>query len=112
MEKSSARTVTRLLRAWSTGDPGARDQPLPLVYDELRRVARQYLRRERPGHTLQPTALVHETYLKLVDLDRVRWQNRAHFFAMAAQLIRRILVDHARSHAAAKRGGGKRAVTL
>jgi RNA polymerase sigma factor (TIGR02999 family) len=85
---------------------------MPLVYDELRRVARQSLRHERSGHTLQPTALVNEAYLKLVDLHRLQWQDRAHFFAVSAQLIRRILVDHARRHAAAKRGGGVRPVTL
>lgn len=112
MQTPSASAVTRLLLEWSNGDQAALDQLMPLVYDELRQVARQYLRHERPGHTLQPTALAHEAYLKLVDQQRVRWQNRAHFFAVAAQLIRRILVDHARSHAAAKRGGGLRAVTL
>jgi RNA polymerase sigma factor (TIGR02999 family) len=112
MGEPPANAVTRLLLAWSDGDPGARDELLPLVYGELRRVARQHLRHERPGHTLQPTALVHETYMKLVDLRRVRWQSRAHFFAVAAQLMRRILVDHARGRAAAKRGGGMKAVTL
>ena len=107
-----ANAVTRLLREWSDGDQEALDRLIPLVYDELRRLARQYLRHERPGHTLQPTALVHEAYLKLVDQRRTRWQNRAHFFAVAAQLIRRILVDHARSHAAAKRGGGVSTLAL
>src|SRR6266571_7273109 len=108
MEAPPANAVTRLLLDWSRGDEEALAKLMPLVYDELRRIARQYLGRERAGHTLQPTALVHEAYLKLVGLRRIRWQNRAHFFAVAARLIRRILVDHARSHAAAKRGGGVR----
>lgn len=95
--------VTALLLAWSDGDQAAGSRLIDTVYDELRRVARRHLRRER-DHSLAPTALVHETYLKLVDQRRVRWQNRAHFFGIAAQLMRRILVDHARSRAAAKRG--------
>ena len=106
MEMPAANAVTLLLQEWRGGDQSAFDRLLPLVYGELRLIARQYLRRERPGHTLQPTALVHEAYLKLVGLNRIRWQNRAHFFAVAAQLIRRILVDHARRQAAHKRGGG------
>ena len=106
MEAAPASAVTRLLLEWSDGDGQALTRLIPLVYDELRRIAGQYLRRERAGHTLQPTAVVHEAYLKLVGQRRVRWQNRAHFFAVAAQLIRRILVDHARARAAAKRGGG------
>jgi len=97
--------VTALLLAWGEGDAGARSRLIDVVYDELRRVARGHLRRERPDHSLAPTALVHEAYLKLVDQRRVRWQNRAHFFAIAAHVMRRILVDHARSRAAAKRGG-------
>ena len=112
METPPAKAVTGLLLDWRNGDQGALDRLMPLVYDELRRVARQCLRHERAGHTLQPTALVHEVYLKLADLHRLQWQDRAHFFAVAAQLIRRILVDHARRHAAAKRGGGVPAVTL
>ena len=112
MPTPPANAVTRLLLEWRNGDQGALDRLMPLVYDELRRVARQRLRHERPGHTLQSTALVNEAYLKLVDLHRLQWQDRAHFFAVAAQLIRRILVDHARRHAAAKRGGGVPAVTL
>ena len=101
----TARTdVTALLLAWSEGDAGARNDLIDAVYRELRQVARGYLRRERPDHSLAPTALVHEAYMKLVDQRRVRWQNRAHFFAIAAQVMRRILVDHARSRAAAKRG--------
>jgi RNA polymerase sigma factor (TIGR02999 family) len=95
--------VTALLLAWSDGDQAAASRLIEAVYDELRRVARRHLRGER-DHSLAPTALVHEAYLKLVDQRRVRWQNRAHFFGIAAQLMRRILVDHARSRAAAKRG--------
>jgi RNA polymerase sigma factor (TIGR02999 family) len=97
--------VTQLLADLEAGRPEAEKQLLPLVYDELRRVAAGYMRRERPGHTLQATALVHEAYIQLVDQTRVTWRNRAHFFAVAAQLMRRILVDHARSHNAQKRGG-------
>ena len=94
--------VTALLQAWAQGDARAQDDLLPLVYQELRRQAATYLRHERTGHTLQPTALVHEAYLRLVG-QRVHWQNRLHFFAIAAQMMRRVLVDHARAHAAAKR---------
>jgi RNA polymerase sigma factor (TIGR02999 family) len=97
--------VTQLLRRWAEGDAGARDELLPLVYDELRAVAARHLARERRAGTLQATALVHEAYLKLVDHERMQWQGRAHFFAVAAQVIRRILVDHARSRSAQKRGG-------
>jgi len=104
--------VTRLLVAWSKGDRDALEELIPVVYGELRRIAGRYLRHERPDHTLQPTVLVHEAYLKLVDQDRARWQNRAQFFGVAAQLMRRILVDHARMHAAAKRGGGMTPITL
>jgi RNA polymerase sigma factor (TIGR02999 family) len=104
--------VTQLLVAWTNGDRAALEELIPVVYPELRRIAGRYLRRERVGHTLQPTALVHEAYVKLIDQDRARWQNRAHFFGVAAQLMRRILVDHAREHGAAKRGGGARPVTL
>ena len=98
--------VTQLLVNWGNGDQDALNQLLPLVNDELRRLARNCLRRERPGHTLQPTALVNEAYLRLINQQHVQWQNRAHFFGIAAQLMRRILVDHARRHAYAKRGGG------
>jgi RNA polymerase sigma factor (TIGR02999 family) len=101
-----APNVTRLLVDWGQGDQEALDQLAPLVYDELRRLAGNQLRRERPGHTLQSTALVHEAYLRLIDQKNVRWQNRAHFFGVASQMIRRILVDHARAHQAAKRGAG------
>lgn len=101
----SASDVTQLLLKWSDGDQEALDQLMPLVYTELRRLADRYLRRERPGHTLQATALVHEAYVQLIDQRNVRWQNRAHFFGIAANLMRQILVQYARSHRAAKRGG-------
>lgn len=97
--------VTRILADWSGGDPGAPEQLIPLVYEELRRLARSYLDRERPDHTLQATALVHEAYLQLVDQRTATWQNRAHFLGVAAQSMRHILVDHARTHRAEKRGG-------
>lgn len=97
--------VTQLLVDWSRGDQKALDKLMPLVYSELRRLASNYLRRERQGHTLQPTALVNEAYLKLIDQKNSRWQNRAQFFGVSAQLMRRILVDHARAHQADKRGG-------
>jgi len=104
--------VTQLLLAWSGGDRGALADLIPVVYGELRRIAARYLRHERVGHTLQATALVHEAYFKLIDQDHARWQNRAQFFGVAAQLMRRILVDHARTHVAAKRGGGVTPITL
>jgi RNA polymerase sigma factor (TIGR02999 family) len=104
--------VTGLLRAWSQGDPGAAEKLVPLVYDDLRRRAARYLRRERREHTLRPTALVHETYLRLVGQDRVAWKSRAQFFGVAAQVMRRILVDHARERGAAKRAGGWCRVSL
>jgi RNA polymerase sigma factor (TIGR02999 family) len=107
-----ARTVTQLLLAWSEGDQQAGDQLLPLVYDELRRIAVRQFAHERPGHLLQPTALVHEAYERLVDLRAMRWQDRAHFYAMAARIMRRLLVDHARHQHAAKRGAGQTAVPL
>ena len=97
--------VTQLLVDWSKGDQAALDKLMPLVYSELRRLASNYLRHERAGHTLQPTALVNEAYLKLIDQRNAQWQNRAQFFGISAQLMRRILVDHARQHQAAKRGG-------
>jgi RNA polymerase sigma-70 factor, ECF subfamily len=102
---TSPQSVTELLKAWGDGDPAALDRLVPIVYGELHRQADRYLRRESPGHTLQPTALVNEAYLRLVDQHQARWQNRSQFFGVAAQLMRRILVDHARRHAAAKRGG-------
>jgi RNA polymerase sigma-70 factor (ECF subfamily) len=104
--------VTGLLRAWGRGDLDARDKLMPLVYEELRRRAAAYLRREREDHTLQPTALVHEAYLRLVGQERVVWQNRAHFVGVAAQMMRRILVDYARGHRRGKRGGGAVKVVL
>ena len=104
--------VTRLLAAWSQGDTGALEELIPLVYDELHRLAEQYLGREPAGVTLQPTAVVHEAYLKLVDQKRVTWKNRGHFFAVAAQAMRRLLVDHARRRDAAKRGGSVTLVPL
>ena len=107
-----ARDVTTLLHAWSGGDPGARDQLMQVLYADLRRRAAAYLRRERQGHTLQPTALVHEAYLRLVNQDRTDWQNRAQFFGVASQMMRRILIDHARAGKVAKRSGQWLQVTL
>jgi RNA polymerase sigma factor (TIGR02999 family) len=104
--------VTHLLRNWRDGDEEARNQLMGVVYEELRRQAGRYLRRERSDHTLQPTALVHEAYLQLIDQSRVNWENRAHFFGAAARLMRRILVDHARAHQAEKRGGGEERLAL
>ena len=104
--------VTQLLIAWNGGDKDALDKLLPIVYDELRRQAARYLRRERPGHTLQTTALIHEAYLRLIDQKSVHWQNRAQFFGIAAQMMRRILVDHARTKHRAKRGGSDVRVSL
>ncbi|MEW6735539.1 MAG: sigma-70 family RNA polymerase sigma factor [Acidobacteriota bacterium] len=109
--KSSSKEVTRLLLEWNAGNQDALINLIPLVYDELHRLARRYLRRERSSHTLQATALVNEAYLHLIDQD-VQWQNRAHFFGIAAQLMRRILVGYARSQAAFKRGGGKTKLSL
>jgi RNA polymerase sigma factor (TIGR02999 family) len=108
----AAATVTTLLRAWGGGDHAAFERLTPLVYDELRRRARHYLRGERPHHTLRPTALVHEAYLRLIRLDQVEWQDRAHFFALAARQMRRILVDSARARQNRKRGGGAVRVTF
>jgi RNA polymerase sigma factor (TIGR02999 family) len=103
--KPSSQDVTQMLLDWGNGHKEALDQLTPLVYDELHRLAARYLRRERPGHTLQTTALVHEVYLRLVNQDRVQWQNRAHFLSIAATMMRRVLVNYAESHRAAKRGG-------
>ncbi len=108
----SSHDVTALLVDWSHGNAAARDRLMPLVYAELRRIARRSLAAVRPEDTLQPTALVHEAYLKLVDQRQVNWHDRAHFFGVAAQLMRRILVDHARRHQAGKRGGGVRPLAL
>jgi RNA polymerase sigma factor (TIGR02999 family) len=106
------RNITQLLDAWGSGDKAALDALMPVVYDELRRQASRYLRRERPGHTLQTTALINEAYLRLADQKQTRWQNRAQFFGIAAQLMRRILVDHARTKHRAKRGGSDVRVSL
>jgi RNA polymerase sigma-70 factor (ECF subfamily) len=104
--------ATELLLAWSGGDEGARERMLPLVYDELRRLAASYLRRERPGHTLQPTALVHEAYVRLIDQRQVDWSNRAQFVGLAAVMMRRVLLNHARDRKADKRGAGAEHVPL
>ena len=110
---SPTHTVTQMLAEWSnSGDRDALDKLMPIVYEELRRQAARYLRHERDGHTLQTTALVHEAYVRLIDQAGVRWQNRAHFYAIAAEMMRRILVDHARKRNAAKRGGDALRVTL
>lgn len=106
MSLSPAADVTRLLHAWRAGEEGALDRLMPLVYDELRRVAHARMRAQQPGHSLQTTALVHEAYLRLVDAREHDWQNRTHFFALCAQAMRQILVDIARAKGAAKRGGG------
>jgi len=112
MNPTASPPVTQLLRAWGEGDEQALGRLMPVVYEELRRRARNYLARERPGATLQPTALVNEVYLRLVDAANVRWQDRAHFFAISAQMMRRILVDAARARGSEKRGGEIRKVTL
>ena len=108
----SPNEVTQLLVAWSNGDRAARDEIMPLVYDELRRLAHRYMDRERRDHTLQTSALVNEAYLRLIDQKDVHWQNRAHFFGIAAQMMRRILVDYARKRGFAKRGGDDKPVSL
>lgn len=112
MTTPSSKEVTQLLQAWGNGDKAAFNRLVPVVYDELRRLANHYMRRERPGQTLQTTALVHEAYTRLVDYKRVRFEDRAHFFAVAAQVMRRILVERARSRQAAKRGKGAAKVSL
>jgi RNA polymerase sigma-70 factor (ECF subfamily) len=104
--------ITELLAEWSGGNQAALDELYPLVYDELHRLARRYMSRERKGHTLQTTALINEAYVRLVDQRNVQWANRSHFFAISAQIMRRILIDHARRQAYAKRGGGARQVSL
>jgi RNA polymerase sigma factor (TIGR02999 family) len=111
-EPPSTHEVTRLLVSWCDGDEAALERLMPLVHGELMRLARHYMGRERSGHTLQPTALVNEAYMRLVDWKNVRWQNRSHFFGVAAQMMRRILVDFARSRPAPKRDGGARLLTL
>ena len=104
--------VTRLLLAWNAGDRAALERLMPLVYAELRQLAERHFRKERPGHTLQPTAIVHEAYFRLIDQTRVTWKNRGHFLAIASQAMRRILIDHARGRGAEKRGGQAERVTL
>jgi RNA polymerase sigma factor (TIGR02999 family) len=112
MSGSSLHEVTQLLLDWKHGDKAALDKLMPLVHEELRRIARRYMRGERGGHTLQSAALVNEAYLRLIDVKSMDWQNRAHFFAMSSQLMRRILVDHARSRNYAKRGGAQQKLSL
>jgi RNA polymerase sigma-70 factor (ECF subfamily) len=112
MSVPPAHEITRLLRAWSEGDEAALEKLTPLVYEPLHRVARRYMAAERPDHTLQTTALIHEMYLRLVDAGQVNWNDRAHFFAICARLMRRILTDFARSRCYQKRGGGARHLPL
>lgn len=112
MESLSQKQISQLLEDWSNGDKAALDQLIPLVYEELKRLARYHMRRERADHTLQTSALVNEAYLRLVDYKRMRWQDRAHFLGVAAQAMRRILVDHARKRQYGKRGGAGLKVTL
>lgn len=109
---AASRDVTRLLRAWSDGDETALERLVPLIEDELRRLARAYMARERKGHTLQATALVNEVFLRFPAAGRLRWQDRAHFIAVAARLMRRVLIDHARVRGSRKRGGGAQRITL
>jgi RNA polymerase sigma factor (TIGR02999 family) len=112
MANTSSHEVTQLLIDWSNGSQAAHERLIPLVERELHRLAHHYMRREKPGHSLQTTALVHEAYLRLVDQKHVHWKNRGHFFALAAQLMRRILVDRARSRRYAKRGGGAHRISF
>jgi RNA polymerase sigma factor (TIGR02999 family) len=112
MSTPQTNQVTRLLLDWGKGDKTALDELMPLVYHELRQLASSYLKKEKPGHTLQPTALIHEAYLRLVDQNTPQWESRTHFYAVAARLMRQILVDHARTRIAAKRGGGQPKVSL
>ncbi len=112
MPQTSSQQLTQMLIQLSEGNAQMVDDILPLIYDELRRLAGNYLRRERSDHTLQPTALVHEAYIKLIDQTQVKWQNRAHFFGIAANIMRRILVDYARQHRADKRGGAAEKLPL
>ena len=111
-ERNTGPNVTFLLRAWGAGDQTALDQLIPVVHGELKRIARRYMARERQGHTLQPSALVNEAFLRLVDVHGVQWQDRAHFFALSAQMMRRILVNYALARGAGKRGGAARQVSL
>ena len=112
MVSAECSETTRLLRAWANGDQEALDQLTPRVYEELRRIARRFMHHEQPGRTIQTTALVHEAFLKLIDVTNVDWQHRAHFFAVSAQIMRRILLDRARRRVAGKRGGGAARVNL
>ena len=112
MNQPASQEITQLLLAWGSGDKAALDALMPIVYDELRRLAKRYMRRQNPDHTLQTTALVNEAYLRLIDSSRVRWQDRTHFFAISAQLMRRILVDSARAKNSLKRGGEQIQITL
>ncbi len=104
--------ITQVLERWSNGEQSALDELIPLIYKELRRLAGNYIRRERDNHTLQPTALINEVFVRLIDQHDIKWQSRAHFFGISARLMRRILVDHARVHQAAKRGGGHYSLSL
>ena len=112
MADTSASNVTGLLRAWTNGDESAQEKLAPILWKELHQNARGYLHRERAGHTLQASALVNEAFIRLVDVKGIEWRDRSHFFAMASKIMRRILVDHARSHGYQKRGGGQKAVSL
>ncbi len=112
MTKPSPKDVTVLLREWRSGDKHALDKLMPLVYDEMRRIAHRYMQNEREGHTLQTTALINEAYVRLVGRQKIEWQNRAHFYAVTAQVMRQVLIDHARRLHMAKRGGSAQRVTL
>lgn len=112
MDENQSKEITLILKDWSGGNRAAADSLIQIVYQELRKIAASYLRNQRPDHTLQPTALVHEAYMKLVDISDANWQDRAHFFAVAAQTMRHILIDHARAIAADKRGGGAQKLAL
>lgn len=112
METSDQKNISLILKDWSSGNREAVDALMPVIYDELKKIAAQYLRKERINHTLQPTELAHEAYLKLIDISNVNWQDRAHFFAVSAQVIRHILVDHARARATDKRGGAAEKIVL
>ncbi|MCI0390463.1 MAG: sigma-70 family RNA polymerase sigma factor [Acidobacteria bacterium] len=112
MSQPTSQAITQLLLAWGKGDQTALEKLMPLVYEELRRMAKRYMNRQGAGHTLQTTALVNEAYLRLIDASQVQWQNRAHFFAVSAQLMRRILVDFARARGNLKRGGGVQQIAL
>jgi RNA polymerase sigma-70 factor, ECF subfamily len=112
MQRPQSNQVTQLLLDWSRGERAALDELMPLVYQELRKLASSYLRSERPDHTLQPTALIHEAYLRMVGHDMPQWQSRAHFFGVAARLMRQILVEHARTRHARKRGGDQQKISL